>query len=106
MGLYVIQKKGADDVEKPEDVGVVIEGVELLCSAGKYFLWMCHAFWAYLHTQPELSPRTQIHIGVLPETVDELGWQQTVPKGPRTQNKDAAVRSQGKVLDIVIVVFY
>lgn len=27
MGLYVIQKEGADDEGKPEDVGVVIEGV-------------------------------------------------------------------------------
>ncbi len=34
MGLYVIQKEGADDEEKPEDVGVVIEGVELLCKLG------------------------------------------------------------------------
>lgn len=31
MGLYVIQKESADDEGKPEDVGVVIEGVELLC---------------------------------------------------------------------------
>ena len=30
MGLYVIRKEGADDEEKPEDVGVVIEGSELL----------------------------------------------------------------------------
>ncbi|XP_078024484.1 uncharacterized protein LOC144463594 [Epinephelus lanceolatus] len=30
MGLYVIRKNGADAVDKPEDVGVVIEGVELL----------------------------------------------------------------------------
>ncbi|KAI3357110.1 hypothetical protein L3Q82_015579 [Scortum barcoo] len=34
MGLYVIQKDGADDKEKPEDVGVVIEGVEVLCKLG------------------------------------------------------------------------
>lgn len=34
MGLYVIQREGADDEEKPEDVGVVIEGVELLCKLG------------------------------------------------------------------------
>lgn len=26
--------------------------------AEKYFLWMCHAFWCHLHTQPELSLRT------------------------------------------------
>lgn len=31
MGVYVIRKEGADK-EKPEDVGVVIEGVELLCN--------------------------------------------------------------------------
>lgn len=30
MGLYVIQKEGFDDEDKPSDVGVVIEGVELL----------------------------------------------------------------------------
>lgn len=30
MGLYVISKDGADAVDKPEDVGIVIEGVELL----------------------------------------------------------------------------
>ncbi|XP_058500363.1 uncharacterized protein LOC131469446 [Solea solea] len=34
MGLYVIQKEGADEEGKPEDVGVVIEGVELLCNLG------------------------------------------------------------------------
>lgn len=30
MGLYVIQKEGADDEGKPEDVGLGVEGVELL----------------------------------------------------------------------------
>ena len=34
MGLYVIHKEGADDEEKPEDVGVVIEGSELLSKLG------------------------------------------------------------------------
>lgn len=30
MGIYVINVEGADEEDKPEDVGVVIEGVELL----------------------------------------------------------------------------
>lgn len=30
MGLYEIRKEGADEEEVPQDVGVVIEGVELL----------------------------------------------------------------------------
>lgn len=33
MGLYVIQKEDEDD-PRPEDVGVVIEGVELLSKLG------------------------------------------------------------------------
>lgn len=31
MGLYVIRKDAADEEDKPEDDGVVIEDVELLC---------------------------------------------------------------------------
>ena len=34
MGLYVVQKESADHEEKPEDVGVLIEGMELLSSLG------------------------------------------------------------------------
>lgn len=34
MGLYVIHNEGADEEDKPEDVGVVVEGVELLCKLG------------------------------------------------------------------------
>ncbi|XP_076869961.1 uncharacterized protein LOC143521224 isoform X1 [Brachyhypopomus gauderio] len=34
MGLYVIRKEGADAVEEPEDVGVIIEGTALLCNMG------------------------------------------------------------------------
>ncbi|KAM7405402.1 hypothetical protein PAMP_012667 [Pampus punctatissimus] len=30
MGIYVVRREGADDVEEPETVGVVIEGMELL----------------------------------------------------------------------------
>lgn len=30
VGLYVIHKEGANEEEIPQDVGVVIEGVELL----------------------------------------------------------------------------
>lgn len=34
MGLYVIQKGDFDDEDKPSDVGVVIEGLELLSDLG------------------------------------------------------------------------
>lgn len=34
MGLYVIQKGDFDDEGKPSDVGVVIEGLELLSDLG------------------------------------------------------------------------
>ncbi|XP_073712878.1 uncharacterized protein [Misgurnus anguillicaudatus] len=34
MGVYVIQKEGAEPEDKPEDIGVLIEGVEVLRELG------------------------------------------------------------------------
>lgn len=34
MGVYVIQKEGAEPGDDPEDIGVLIEGVEVLSGLG------------------------------------------------------------------------
>ena len=91
MGLYVIRNEGAHEEDGPEDVGVIIEGVELLSNLRSISLGWAMLFWVDLHSQLELSTGTQVHFRVFTESVDELGWQQAVTKGPKPENQDASV---------------
>ncbi|KAI4800823.1 hypothetical protein KUCAC02_007052 [Chaenocephalus aceratus] len=67
---------GADEEDGPEDVGGIIEGVELLSSLP--FVRMGHAFWVDL-----LSTRAIRRNSRPLWSVAELGWQHAVPKGPQ-----------------------
>lgn len=54
----MICKEGADEEDEPEDAGVAIEAVELLCKLRNISFGCAMLFWTDLHTQPELCPRT------------------------------------------------
>lgn len=49
MGIYVVRKEGANDVEEPDTVGVVIEGVELFSELRSIF-YGCVMLFGLIYT--------------------------------------------------------
>ncbi|KAF3693894.1 hypothetical protein EXN66_Car009570 [Channa argus] len=60
MGVYVILKDGALPDDNPHDIGVLIEGMEVLTGLGNIAL-ACAVIWTHLLFGPKLPSRAQMH---------------------------------------------
>ena len=81
MGVYVMQKEGAEPGDDPEDIGVLIEGVEVLSGLGDTAIACALLFgliyWLNLSYPPELKCAFE----VLQKILLKLDWAETVIQG-------------------------
>ncbi|KAG7489614.1 hypothetical protein JOB18_016118 [Solea senegalensis] len=61
IGVYVIRHEGAADTDPPEDVGTIIEDVEVLQGLRYFCEWVCTPVWPDLQLKSKLYKRPTIH---------------------------------------------
>nr|XP_054593128.1 uncharacterized protein LOC129160008 [Nothobranchius furzeri] len=94
MGIYTVRAEGHGPDGPGDgrfaDVGVVLEGVEVLHSL-QCQPFMRDALWTDLCTQLELSKKPEAYIRGVPENPDGPGLNQTVTKSAGTETQIAPV---------------
>lgn len=61
MGVYVIQREGAEPGDDPEDISVLVEGVEVLRGLEEHCDCMYSVIWTDILFEPKLPTRVQMN---------------------------------------------
>ena len=76
MAIFVFRKEGEELFHTPEDVGIIIEGVEVLNQLTS-FASAC-AVLSCVHSEPELSKRAQIYLQGVPKDLHGPGGSEEI----------------------------
>lgn len=87
MGVYVIQKEGAEPEDDPEDIGVVIEGVEALTDLGNIAQACALLFGLIYCLNLSYPPELKCTFEVLQKIILNLDGQKLSSKAQFLKNK-------------------
>lgn len=81
MGVYVIQREGAEPEDDPADIGVLIEGVEVLSDVGDTAMTCALLFGLICCLNLSYPPELKCTFGVLQKIIQKLDGQRLSSKG-------------------------
>lgn len=87
MGVYVIQKEGAEPGDDPEDIGVLIEGVEVLSGLGNTAIACALLFGLIYCLNLSYPPELKCTFEVLQKILLKLDGQRLSSKAQFLKNK-------------------
>ena len=76
LTIFVFRKEGEELFHTPEDVGIIVEGVEVLNQLTS-FASAC-AVLSCVHSEPELSKRAQIYLQGVPKDLHGPGGSEEI----------------------------
>lgn len=87
MGVYIIQNEGAEPGDDPEDIGVLIEGVEVLCNLGDTAIACALLFGLIYCLNLRYPPELKCTFEVLQKILLKLDGQRLSSKTQFLKNK-------------------